>query len=177
MYCPSFIPYLDGLFHAQAIKGWDLGVAPWLIGNPPSIHDIPMEFTPIEWHQGKDGFIGSVTASTAAPFYTTSCTAVECPAHSTGGSMGRWMSMLELFHDSMNSIAMHYWSWLVVTGIWLAYFPDIDILGIIIPIDWYFSDGLKPPTRYMLKCIFCMDVCSGNQSMNVNYSPEVQHSN
>ena len=34
--------------------------------------------------------------------------------------------------------------WLVVTGTWLLFF---HILGIIIPIDSYFSGGFKPPTR------------------------------
>ena len=45
--------------------------------------------------------------------------------------------------------------WLVVTGICLF----SHILEIIIPIDSYFSEGLKPPTRIYWACLswnFCM---------------------
>ena len=36
-------------------------------------------------------------------------------------------------------------------GTWFLYdFMTFHILGIIIPTDWYFSEGLKPPTRYIL---------------------------
>ena len=36
-----------------------------------------------------------------------------------------------------------------ISGWWFGTFLFSHILGIIIPTDWYFAEGLKPPTRYV----------------------------
>ena len=34
-----------------------------------------------------------------------------------------------------------------MSGWWFGTFVSFHVLGIIIPTDYYFSEGLKPPTR------------------------------
>ena len=46
-------------------------------------------------------------------------------------------------------VVPHYTIWLVV---WNMFFPYIGNMGIIIPTDSYFSEGLKPPTRQQSQC-------------------------
>ena len=44
------------------------------------------------------------------------------------------------------------------TGWWFQSFLEFSIIyGIILPIDWYFSIRLKPPTRFLMDdiCFFC----------------------
>ena len=62
------------------------------------------------------------------------------------------MEMFAKYHEKFlgNIMEYHGISWLVGG---LEHFLFFHILGIIIPTDQYFSEGLKPPTRwYITKC-------------------------
>ena len=52
------------------------------------------------------------------------------------------------------------WVWLsgseLVGGDWNMTFIFPEILGIIMPIDSYFSEGLKPPTSYITTSLFSL---------------------
>ena len=50
------------------------------------------------------------------------------------------------------NINIVFHGWVNISGWWIWNMFFFHILGIIIPTDWYFSEGLKPPTRFVVWC-------------------------